>query len=94
MHNRAPVRILLFRGGVGEEEAREEHGAVREGVFTATGSAVTYICLSKDHSLRTFNQFDSNYVSKDTCKRVQTLFYAVSLSLLSKYKMNYTCSCN
>jgi hypothetical protein len=70
----------------------EEQLAVREGVLAQTGSQLTYVCLTKDHLLRTFTQFDSNYVSKDTCKRVQALLYAVPLPPRRKSGTNSTCS--
>jgi hypothetical protein len=37
---------------------------VKDSVYTQTGSLITYICLTKEHLLRTFTQLDSNYVSK------------------------------
>jgi hypothetical protein len=53
-------------------------------LLTQTGSTLTYVTVTKDHFLRTFNQIDNNYVSKDSVKKVQLLLYSVDINLFRK----------
>jgi hypothetical protein len=67
---------------------------VKESVYNQTKSLITYVCLSKKHPLRNFTQLDSNYFSKETCKKVQALLYSVEFLLFRKLGMSYIFSCN
>ena len=45
------------------------------------GGQLTYVTLFNDHGIRMFNQLDSNYVSKESVKKVQLFLYAVTFIL-------------
>ena len=92
-HNRHPNRIIVFRTGLGEEgDMREEAQTVKGAFLRQTGSVVTYVMPSCQHPLRTYNEIDRNYLSKDTAKKVQLLLHTVQISILRLFKGKYTAS--